>query len=71
MFSSMPPSIAEIRELWLNLDCLLVQLWESHSICLRVASEMLKGDEWNMWMRDNADSFLPEITRRGIIDLSE
>jgi hypothetical protein len=55
---------------WLNLDRLLVQLWESHSIRPKVAvpTEQAEGTES---MRDHVGHLLPEITNRGIIDLAE
>ena len=50
---------------WLDLDRLLVQLWESHSIRPRVVYV-----EWNN-MINGIRYLLPEITRRGIIHLIE
>jgi hypothetical protein len=52
-----------VYEQWLGLDRLLVQLWESHSIRPRIVP-MMKED-----LRDCAGCLLPEITKRGIIDL--
>jgi hypothetical protein len=52
---------------WLDLDRLLVQLWESRSICPKV--------EWVMrqvpYMRECVGCLMPEITERGIVDLVE
>jgi hypothetical protein len=48
---------------WLDLDRLLVQLWESHSIRSRVVYV-----EWNN-MINGIRYLLPEITRRGLIHL--
>ena len=50
---------------WLDLDRLLVQLWESRSIHLTVVFTEA-GD-----MRDCIGHLLPEITKKGIIDLVE
>ena len=50
---------------WLDLDHELVQLWESRLIRPRVAF-VKEGD-----VRDSIRSLLPEITKRGIIDLVE
>ena len=54
----------ENREQWLDLDRLLVQLWESRSIRPKVKS-MTDRD-----VRDYVGHLLPEITKRGIIDLA-
>ena len=51
---------------WLDLDHLLVQFWTSHSIRPRL---MYKSDEGWKDMRDQTQSLLPELTRRGLIDL--
>jgi len=52
---------------WLDLDRLMVQLWESRSIRSMVTRGSL--DRWDM--RDCVGYLLPEMTRRGIIDLVE
>ena len=52
-------------ELWLDLDRLLVQLWETHSIRPKVICTTEGGTEVSI------GSLLPEITKRGIIDLVE
>ena len=52
---------------WLDLDHLLVQLWESHSIRPRVISETPIGARPDM--RECFQLLTPEVTRRGIIDL--
>jgi hypothetical protein len=52
-------------ELWLDLDRLLVQLWETHSIRPRVICTTEGGTGVSI------GSLLPEITKRGIIDLVE
>jgi hypothetical protein len=48
---------------WSDLDRLLVQLWESHSIHPTVISE-----KWQD-MVDSIGWLLPEITKKGMIDL--
>jgi hypothetical protein len=55
---------------WLNLDRLLVRLWELHSVRPKVAvpTEQAEGTES---MRDYVGHLLPEITNKGIIDLAE
>jgi hypothetical protein len=55
---------------WLNLDRLLVRLWESHSVRPKVAvpTEQAEGSECT---RDHVGHLLPEIANRGIIDLAE
>ena len=52
---------------WLDFDHLLVQFWESRSIRLRVMSTMSTREE--RAVRDLIGRLLPEITRRGIVDL--
>ena len=47
---------------WLDLDRLLVQLWESRSIRLEVCT--IEPD-----VTDHINCLLPEVTERGIIDL--
>ena len=62
--SNATPTIGEpFREQWLDLDRLLVQLWESHSIRLRVVY-LTRGD-----LRDCIGSLLPEMTKGGLVDL--
>ena len=56
---------------WLNLDRLLVQFWESRStgpkvICAEWDRRNLKRD-----VRGRVEYLLPELTRRGAIDLAE
>ena len=58
---------SEEYEEWLDLDRLLVQFLESRStlpnaICMR-------WEGANLDMRDFAECFLPELSRRGMIDL--
>ena len=53
---------------WLDLDRLLVQFWTSRSIRPRVVYE---PDERGLDMGDYAPSLLPELTRRGLVDLIE
>ena len=53
---------------WLDLDRLLVQLWESRSIRPKVIREaVVEGGLWSM--KDCIGSLLPEMTKRGMIDL--
>jgi hypothetical protein len=49
---------------WLELDHLLAQLWESHSIRLKVLYH-----ECPEVTSSCVDTLLPEVTRRGIVDL--
>jgi len=53
----------EVRQEWQNLDHLLVRFWTSHSIRPRI---LYKGGRET---RDHASSMLPELTRRGLVDL--
>jgi len=54
---------------WMDLDRLLVQLWESRIVRPKIVYSAAKGKEEMVceWIRD----LLPEITERGIIDLVE
>ena len=51
---------------WQDLDRLLVQFWTLHPIHLQVTYEMGEGD-----LRDHLPGLLPELTRRGLVDLVE
>ena len=54
---------------WLELDRLLTQLSESHSICLEILYDMpssLGGEIASSLM----ESLLPELTRRGLARLT-
>ena len=55
---------------WLDLDCLLVRLWESHSIRPKVIVPTKRADQKKN-MRGGIGSLLPETTKRGIIDFVE
>jgi hypothetical protein len=46
----------------LDLDRLLVQFWESHSVRLKVVCVTLEQG------RDHIDHLLPEVSGRGIVD---
>ena len=62
-------STVEMNHLeWQDLDRLLVQFWTSHSIRPRLVYGPNSGG-WNA--RDHAQSLLPELTRRGLVDLVE
>jgi hypothetical protein len=54
-----------VHQEWLDLDCLLVQFWTSHSLRPKVMCEPGKGG------KDYVARFLPELTSRGIVDLVE
>jgi hypothetical protein len=55
---------------WLDLDRLLVQLWESRSICPKAVVRATQAKE-KKDTRDCVARLLPETTKRGIIDLVE
>jgi len=57
-----------VRQEWLDLDRLLVRFWTSHSIRPRLMYEPVPGGKD---MRDYAPGLLPELTRRGLVDLVE
>jgi len=56
--------IAVYRE-WQDLDPVLVQFWTSHSIRPRLAYSGIGA----RYMRNRVPNLLPELTRRGLIDL--
>jgi len=51
---------------WWDLDRLLVQFRTSRSICPKVVHEMKRDEEG---MSGHALTLLPELTRRGLVDL--
>jgi len=58
----------EVYPEWQDLDHLLVKLCTSHSIRPRVMYEAGRGGKI---LRDRVSSLLPELTRRGLVDLVE
>ena len=72
-FAGFGPNIRRILseatyEQWLEFDRLLVQFWESRSIRPTVTRTKVVGMQS---MRDCIECLLPEVTRRGIMDLVE
>ncbi|KAF9644820.1 hypothetical protein BDM02DRAFT_3121298 [Thelephora ganbajun] len=58
-----------IRGQWMNLDRILVQLWESHGIRPKVVCSVTEEEkEGEEAMHEYIGSLFPEITRRGIIE---
>ena len=51
---------------WEDLDSPLIQFWTSSSIRPWVVCEVVGEED----MKDYAPSLLPELTRRGLVDLS-
>ena len=58
----------ETHILWVDLDHALVQLWESKAITIRVT---YNTDEDEAEAREFVEQLLPEVTRRGIVELVE
>jgi len=56
-----------VRQQWEDLDRLLVRFWTLHSICPKVVYKV--GSERDI--RDYASRVMPELARRGLIDLVE
>jgi hypothetical protein len=56
---------------WLDLDRLLVQLWETSSIRPKFVCPPQIGMEWDTNYCVGYWCLLPEITKKGIIDLVE
>ena len=57
-----------IYQEWQELDQLLVQFWTTHSVRPRLAYRVGKGGQD---LRDCAPRLLPELSRRGLVDLVE
>jgi hypothetical protein len=53
---------------WQDLDHLLVRFWTSHSIRPKIKYELREGGND---LRDLVPSLLPELTKRGLVDLVE
>jgi len=60
------PPEETVHSTWQDLDQLLVRFWTSHSIRIRLVYWPDGGGT-----RDHASSLLPELIRRGLIDLVE
>jgi len=66
---NVPEMVGEAtRREWRDLDRLLVRFWASHSIRPQV---MYVAGRRGQDLGSNAPSLLPELTRRGLIDLVE
>ena len=61
------PVRREILQKWQDLDHLLVQLWTSHSVRPKI---MYQGKHGADDARGVTQRLLPELTRRGIIDVA-
>jgi hypothetical protein len=55
-----------VRQEWQDLDRLLLQFWISHSIRPKITYEADK--RWDD-LRASASGLLPELTKRGLVDL--
>ena len=62
---------AEALRQWPDLDPLLIQLWESHSICTQILFPRPGPNGEGRGVADWSEYLLPESTKRGIIDLVE
>ena len=61
---------ADLEMRWSDLNRLLVQFWESHPIQVKVVCPSpLNSDGWSVL--DWVTLLLPELMKRGIIDLVE
>ena len=58
----------EIYEQWMDLDRVLVQLWETNSIHTQVFYSI---DEEEKDAREHICSLLPEMTKRGIVEMTD
>lgn len=59
----------QARPLWLDLDPLLVQFWESRSIRTKIVHPPHDPDDEEEGVDNWPEYLLPESMRRGIIDL--
>ena len=55
-----------VHQEWQDLDRLLVQFWALHPIRLQVTYGIKEG---GIDLRDHIPTLLPELTRRGLVDL--
>ena len=53
------------RTQWVDLERIIIQLWESHSVRTKVKYYSMRREESNELMRD----LLPEATRKGVVEL--
>lgn len=60
---------SDAHQQWLELDRLLVQLWESHAIRLRVLYDGSTSTVAQQKMRGCIECFFPETVARGIVDM--
>jgi len=66
--SAIPETVEEeVYQEWQDLDRLLVQFWTSHSIRPKVKYVPRWGE--GRELRDDAQILLPELTKRGLVDL--
>ena len=66
--TSPSPVEGPVLQEWQDLDRLLVQFWNSHSIRPEITYEAGKGhNAWSVL----SQTLLPEVTRRGLFDLVE
>jgi len=69
LFYPFPETIrGAVCQEWEDLDRVLVQFWTSYSIRPQV---MYAGRQGVKDLRDDVPSLLPELTRRGLVDLVE
>ena len=54
------------RQEWLDLDCLLVKFWTSHSLRPKVMDRSRRREKG---IRDYVAGLFPGLTKRGILDL--
>ena len=67
---SLPETVEEqAYQEWQDLDRLLVQFWASHSIRPQLA--YVAGRRGTKDLGGDAPKLLPELTRRGLVDLVE
>jgi hypothetical protein len=65
IYNSFPHSSPNITAGWLDLDRILVQLWESHTVRTKIHTSGKEDGE----VCEFISGLLPETTKRGIIEL--
>ena len=56
---------------WADLDRLLVQFWEFHSVRTRVVHRQPRTGNGTGGTEDWVQYLLPEMMKRGVVDLTE
>ena len=66
-----PANKETLRTPWSDLDSLLVQFWESHSIRMKISHQRPGSEDEGRGLVDWSEYLLPESTERGVVDVVE